>query len=96
MFSGLCEILRIVSAFMVAQEYFCCFGAVIQRNWDFIFVGINPLTFLHFMIMVICPERGADLHLAQLMPLPLTVSCSSKSRLISPSWFYLSGTFSPG
>ena len=28
--------------------------------------------------MVICPERGADLHMAQLMPLPLTVSCFSK------------------
>jgi len=27
--------------------------------------------------MVICLERGADLHMAQLMPLPLTVSCSS-------------------
>ena len=25
--------------------------------------------------MVICLERGADLHTAQLMPLPLTVSC---------------------
>jgi len=24
--------------------------------------------------MVICMERGADLHMAQLMPLPLTVS----------------------
>jgi len=28
--------------------------------------------------MVICPERDADLHTAQLMPLPLTVSCFSK------------------
>ena len=28
--------------------------------------------------MVIYPERGADLHMAQLMPLPLTVSCFSK------------------
>jgi len=28
--------------------------------------------------MVICLERGADMHMAQLMPLPLTVSCSSK------------------
>jgi len=28
--------------------------------------------------MVICLERGADLHIAQLMPLPLTVSCFSK------------------
>ena len=28
--------------------------------------------------MVICLERGADLHMAQLMPLPLTVSCFSR------------------
>jgi len=28
--------------------------------------------------MVICLERGADLHMAQLMPLPLIVSCFSK------------------
>ena len=28
--------------------------------------------------MVICLERGADLHMAQLIPLPLTVSCFSK------------------
>jgi len=26
-------------------------------------------------------ERGADLHTAQLMPLPLTVSCSSKIQI---------------
>jgi len=26
--------------------------------------------------------RGADLHIAQQMPLPLTISCSSKSRLV--------------
>jgi len=32
--------------------------------------------------MVIYPARGADLHMAQLMPLPLTVSCSSKFRLL--------------
>jgi len=31
--------------------------------------------------VVICMERGADLHMAQLMPLPLTVFCFSKSRL---------------
>jgi len=28
--------------------------------------------------MVICLERGADLHMAQRIPLPLTVSCFSK------------------
>jgi len=38
----------------------------------------------------------ADLHMAQLMPLPLSISCSSKSRLVLPSWFYLSGDDSPG
>ena len=31
--------------------------------------------------MVICLERGADLHMVQLMPLPLTVSCSSKIQI---------------
>ena len=35
--------------------------------------------------MVICLERGADLHMAQLMPLPLTVS-SIKSRLVLLFW----------
>ena len=31
--------------------------------------------------MVICLERGADLHIAQVMPLPLTVSCFSKIQI---------------
>ena len=31
--------------------------------------------------MVICLERGADLHMVQLMPLPLTVSCFSKIQI---------------
>ena len=31
--------------------------------------------------MVICLERDADLHMAQLMPLPLTVSCFSKIQI---------------
>jgi len=31
--------------------------------------------------MVICLELGADLHMAQLMPLPLTVSCFSKIQI---------------
>ena len=31
--------------------------------------------------VVICLERGADLHMAQLMPLPLTVSCFSKVQI---------------
>ena len=31
--------------------------------------------------MVICLDRGADLHMSQLMPLPLTVSCFSKIQI---------------
>jgi len=31
--------------------------------------------------MVICLQRDADLHMAQLMPLLLTVSCSSKIQI---------------
>jgi len=34
--------------------------------------------------------QGADLHMAQLMPLPLTISCSSKPRLVLPFWYWLS------
>jgi len=42
--------------------------------------------------MVISLQRGADLHMAQLMPLPLAVSCFSRIQI----GFYLSGTGSPG
>jgi len=31
--------------------------------------------------VVFCLERDADLHMAQLMPLPLTVSCLSKIQI---------------
>jgi len=31
--------------------------------------------------MVVCIEQGADLHMAKLMPLPLTVSCFSKIQI---------------
>jgi len=40
--------------------------------------------------MVICLEGGADLHIAQLMPLPLTVSCFSKIQIgFLPFWYQL-------
>jgi len=45
--------------------------------------------------VVICLGRGADLHIALLMPLSVTEPCSSKSRLALPSWFYLSDTDLP-
>ena len=40
--------------------------------------------------MVICLERGADLHMTQLMPLPLTVSCFSKIQIVCVCEGYLS------
>jgi len=39
--------------------------------------------------MVICLERGADLRMAQLMPLQLTVSCFSKIQIGLPFWYRL-------
>jgi len=42
--------------------------------------------------VVVSLEQGADLHMAHLMPLPLTASLHQKN----PDWFYLSGTGSPG
>ena len=33
------------------------------------------------MLHGICLQRGADLHMAQLMPLPLTISCFSKIQV---------------
>jgi len=41
--------------------------------------------------VVICLEQGADLHMAQMMPLPLTVSCFSKIQI---GFAFLTG--SPG
>ena len=45
--------------------------------------------------MVICLERGADLHMVQLMPLPLTVSCSNKIQ-IGFTYLVLAYLGSPG
>ena len=39
--------------------------------------------------MVICLERRADLHIAQLMPLPLIVSCFSKIQTGFTFWYQL-------
>ena len=44
--------------------------------------GIRPVKTEWWVAgVVICLEQGADLHMAQLMPLPLTVSCFSKIQI---------------
>jgi len=45
--------------------------------------------------VVICLQRGADLHMAQLMPLPLIVSCFSKIQ-IGFTFLVLAHPGSPG
>ena len=39
--------------------------------------------------VAICLEQGADLHMAQLMPMPLTVSCFSKIQIGFAFWYRL-------
>ena len=39
--------------------------------------------------MIICLQQGADLHTAQLMPLPLTASCFSNIQMSLPFWYRL-------
>jgi len=45
--------------------------------------------------VVICLERGADLHMVQPMPLPLTVSCFTKIQ-IGFTFLVLAHPGSPG
>ena len=45
--------------------------------------------------MVICLERGADLHMVQPMPLPLTVSCFTRIQ-IGFTFLVLAHPGSPG
>jgi len=45
--------------------------------------------------VVICLDRGADLHMAQLMPLPFTVSCFSEIQ-IGFTFLVLAHLGSPG
>jgi len=46
--------------------------------------------------VVVCLGQGGDMHMAQLILLPLTISCCSKSRLVLPSLFYVFGAYLPG
>ena len=39
--------------------------------------------------VVICLGQGADMHMAKLIPLPLTISCASKSILVLSFWYWL-------
>ena len=56
--------------------------SVLWRCWLGGRKGIRPVkNWVTGAGMVICLERGADSHMAQLMPLPFTVSCFSKIQI---------------
>ena len=57
--------------------------------------GIQPVKNWWGAGVVICLECSADLHMAQLMPLPLTVSCFSKIQ-IGFTFLVLAHPGSPG
>ena len=81
----------------------CTYSVQILKNTSFKVCAFSALTLLvgrqeghpackkqtgGVLAWLSCLERGADLHMAQLMPLPLTVACSSKkSRLVLPFWY---------
>jgi len=57
------------STFIIIITVVCFFVLLLQCEW----CGAG--------MVVISLEQGADLHMAQLMPLPLTVSCFSKIQI---------------
>ena len=62
--------------------YYYYTPSVLWRCWLGARKGIRPVK--NWVVgagMVICLERDADLHMAQLMPLSLTVSCFSKIQI---------------
>ena len=63
--------------------------SVLWRCWLGGRKGIRPVKKVEWWGtgMVLCLAQFADLHIAQLMPLPLTVSL--KSRLVLPFWYQL-------
>ena len=60
----------------------CIWPPVLWRCWLGSRKAIRPVkTGWWGADVVMCLERGADLHMAQLMPLPLTVFCFSKIQI---------------
>ena len=61
-------------------QYENCLPSVLWRCWLRGRKGIRPRKKTEWWVagVVICQQRGADLHMAQPMPLPLTVSCFGK------------------
>ena len=66
------------------------FPSVLWRCWLGGRKGIRPVKTEWWATgVVICLEQGTDLHMAQLMPLPHTVSCYSKIQIGLTFWYWL-------
>jgi len=83
----------VLGSFFVFSLSFCVIlPSVLSHCWMGCRKGIRPVNiWVVGAVMVISLGWGADLHMAQLMPLPFTITCSSKSRLVLPSWYRLTG-----
>ena len=74
----------------------CLVPSVLWHCWLGGKKGIRPVKNEWWGVgMVVCLEQGADLHMAQLMPLPLTVSCFRKIQ-IGFAFLVLADLGSPG
>ena len=81
---------------LIAFTYTCHKPSVLWRCWLGSRKGIWPVKTEWWVAgVVICLEWGADLHMAQLMPLPLAVSCFSKIQ-IGFTFLVLAHPGSPG
>ena len=83
--------------FLLVPAYPGCPGSKAVKRSSSLLFGLSAFSALTLLVgrqeghpackklwgtgVVICLERGADLHVAQLMPLPLTVSYSSKIQI---------------
>ena len=73
-----------------SQIYIMWMPSVLWRCWLGGRKGIRPVkTEWSGAGVVIWLERGVDLHIAQLMPVLLTVSCFSKIQIGLPFWYRL-------
>jgi len=70
-----------VLTYVVVIDYYAV-SSVLWRCWLGGRKGIRPVkNWVVICGVVICLESGADLHMSQLIPLPLTVSCFSKIQI---------------
>jgi len=77
----MCVITDIAVNFNIIDYLSMCLSVYLFICLCTLVVALSALTLWWGAGMVICLELGADLHMAQLMPLPLTVSCFSKIQI---------------